>query len=445
MFRFAFRNLLSRKTRTLLSLLGLTVAIMGMVGLFSVAEGLDQLVSRTFDRIPGLIAMQPGAPIPLFSKLPAEWKAELEDIEGVRTVNPEIWERVNVIEGKMIVSPPRFFFGTEIASRLALERDPYREDIVSGRFLRPDDRGTLNCVISRPIAEEFGSDVGDKLEVNGHVLNIVGIYECGTLLLDVAIILDIGVVRELNRFDDDSVSAFYIEQTGTVGDDELAERIHDQFRGRQRGPAPLSFNPLVEAFRSLDRQLKSAAPPVAAPPKRRPTRPSVDGTNGWDGPQVSPPKKSEQPSAIEVRSSSDWMNQFDRLTADLDLVLAILTSIGVTIAVLSILNTMMMSVSERMIEFGILKANGWSRGDVLKLVMLESGLIGIGGGMLGSGLGWAATHALNARWPDRLHLFASPGLLAFAVAFSTFVGVLGGFYPAWSAMRLMPMDAIRRG
>ncbi|MGH7128531.1 MAG: ABC transporter permease, partial [Planctomycetaceae bacterium] len=160
MFHFALRNLLSRPMRSLLSLLGLTVAIAGMVGLFSVAEGIEEEVSGTFGRIPGMIAMQPGAPIPLFSKLPADWQHEIAAIPGVRVVNAEIWERANRIDGKTIVSPPRFLFGTDIATRIRLRSDPYRQGLEEGRYLELSDRGTTNCVISRPIADEFQKGLG---------------------------------------------------------------------------------------------------------------------------------------------------------------------------------------------------------------------------------------------------------------------------------------------
>ena len=65
--------------------------------------------------------------------------------------------------------------------------------------------------------------------------------------------------------------------------------------------------------------------------------------------------------------------------------------------------------------------------------------------MLGATIGWAATLALNASFPERLHLYASPGLLTFAITFSTVLGIAAGLYPAFWAMRMMPMDAIRRG
>src|SRR3982750_2215845 len=121
MWRFALRNLWTRPMRSLLSLLGLTVAIVGMVGLFSVAQGIDQMVNRTFKAIPGLAVLQPGAPIPLFSRLPRSWGDEIAKIEGVHEVNPEIWSRAHIIEGQPVFSPPRFLFGTDIPSRLRMD------------------------------------------------------------------------------------------------------------------------------------------------------------------------------------------------------------------------------------------------------------------------------------------------------------------------------------
>ena len=122
-----------------------------------------------------------------------------------------------------------------------------------------------------------------------------------------------------------------------------------------------------------------------------------------------------------------------------------MTTIGVVIAVLSIVNTMLMSVTERTIDFGILRANGWRARDIVSLVTFESALIGLIGGILGAFFGWVATHVINWNWPDRMQLFASPQLLVFAILFSIGMGILGGVYPAFLAARLSPMEAIRRG
>ena len=106
---------------------------------------------------------------------------------------------------------------------------------------------------------------------------------------------------------------------------------------------------------------------------------------------------------------------------------------------------MLMSVTERIIEFGILKANGWSRSDVLKLIGWESAVLGLSGGLLGSFVGWMVTHLVNMNWPDRIQLYASPQLLVTSVLFATGLGLAGGLYPALWAMRMLPMDAMRRG
>ena len=233
MLRFAFRNLVSRPVRSILALLGLTVAIAGMVGLFSIATGIDDTVGKTFSRIPGLAAMQPGAPIPLFSRLPVEWASEIAKIPGVRTARREVWARAQLVEGKPTFSPPRFLFGTDIDATLNLKQAVYRDDVTSGRFLTQNDVGTLNCVVSRTIAEAFHKRVGDGLRVDGFDLPIVGIYHCGSLLLDVAIVLDGDSVRKISKFDDALISSVYIEPDGTVSKPQLTADICQHFRGRR--------------------------------------------------------------------------------------------------------------------------------------------------------------------------------------------------------------------
>lgn len=470
MLSFAFRNLFTRPVRSFLSLLGLTVAIAGMVGLFSVAEGLDAAVSDAFGEMDGLNVIQPGAPIPLFSTLPASWQEEIEAVPGVRVVSPEIWQRINVINGKLIVSPPRFLSGIDLETRDRLDYDIYAATIQEGRFLEEEDIGSTNAVISQPIADEFDARIGDTMTINGSDATIVGIYESGSILLDVAVVMDAAFVRNLTRFDPNSVSDFYVEAEKGVDPEELANRIEEHFAGREANPwTPPSLmggstteeNPLKSLFDSIDRAIKSVGGEL-------PAEPSADLPNGAAGGAIASTKERQEPvtpppaetetldtldvtpernlaSAVEVRTASDWAQQVENLSADLDLILTILTSIGVLIALLSIINTMLMSVTERIIDFGILKANGWSKGDVLRLITFESGILGIVGGLLGATIGWTAVTALNATFPERLHLYASPQLLAFAVAFSTVLGIAAGLYPALWAMRMMPMDAIRRG
>jgi putative ABC transport system permease protein len=299
--------------------------------------------------------------------------------------------------------------------------------MVEGRFLDESDRHKQHTVISRQIALQQEVGVGDTLLINGDTFNIVGIYHCGQLMLDVSIIVDIDVVRRLTRFEPDSVCAFYVEPDGTVETETLVKRIRDKFRGREiqsTGNIAGAFatgNPLIDLLLAIQNWLAGG------------TR--ADQLTATD-PEAEP---------IEVRTADDWTERFEEFSSDLNLFLSVMTSIGVLIAVLSIINTMLMSVTERIIDFGILKANGWSRRDVMMLITCESAVLGVTGGVIGCMLGLVGTKFVNSNWPDRLQLYASPQLLLFALLFSTTLGIAGGLYPATWAMRLSPMEAIRRG
>lgn len=458
MLRFAFRNLISRPVRSLLALFGLTIAIMGMVGLFSVARGIEATVTSTFGRIPGLAVMQPGAPVPLFSRLPTDWGREIAGIPGVHVVAPEIWSRAHLVEGKPNFSPPRLICGIDPREHDRLNFSVYRSALKEGRFLVATDAGTNRTVISRPIADQCHKRVGDTLRVDGSDLEIVGIYECGSLVLDVTILIDMQLGRRMMRINSESVCSFYVEPVQGMDRHELADRIKRHFHGRSLPPwQPTSWStenvmaggsPLGLLFASLVGRTGNGTgdkPTVATSSASSSVKEAVAQDRKKSQNISSANGASIEELPLEVRTAEDWSREFQKFSADLDLFLLIMTSIGVTIAVLGIVNTMLMSVTERFIEFGILKANGWSDFDVLRLIASESAILGVFGGVLGCCGGWLGTLAINARWPTRLHLYASPGLLLFSLAFSIVVGILGGLYPAIWASRMRPMDAIRRG
>lgn len=437
MLKFAWRNLINRPVRTLLSVLGLSVAIAGMVGLFAISGGIQHLVTETFEKIPGLLVQQQGAPIPIFSSLPSAWQAEIEAIPGISVVNGEVMTRVNVIEQKRILSPPRFLVGLDIPTRLQLRNGVYDHHIVSGRYLTVADQGQLHCVLSQAIADAHQRTVGSKLLINGTEFEIVGIYDCKSQLLDVNILADISVVRRLARISADTVSCFYVEQEPGYSNKDLKERIEKTFVGREWKPSSAMEtlnlltgdgpNPVQSLASRFDRWAKGDATPPHPP-----------------APVTTPDPSIPVPSTVEVRSPEDWAEQFQEFSGDLDLFLTMISAVGFLIAVLSILNTMLMSVMERTGEFGILRANGWTRHEVMQLVMSESAVIGLAGGILGTLLGLAAAAVANRVWPDRVHLHVSLGLALFAFVTSTLLGIAGGLYPAWKAARLSPMDAIRR-
>jgi putative ABC transport system permease protein len=104
-----------------------------------------------------------------------------------------------------------------------------------------------------------------------------------------------------------------------------------------------------------------------------------------------------------------------------------------------------MSVAERTREIGIKRAIGGSRGRIVRELLLEAGAIGLIGGLLGLGLGALVVVLANeaGRQSGTILFELTPGTAAFAVVFSTVLGMLAGIVPAWSASRLDPVQALR--
>ena len=102
---------------------------------------------------------------------------------------------------------------------------------------------------------------------------------------------------------------------------------------------------------------------------------------------------------------------------------------------------MLVSVTERTREIGIMKAVGARNREVMQLFLVESVLLGAFGALVGLPLGvaggWVAT-----RYAE-IPLTLAPGWFAVAVGVGVFVGVVAGLYPAWRAARVDPIDALR--
>ena len=111
---------------------------------------------------------------------------------------------------------------------------------------------------------------------------------------------------------------------------------------------------------------------------------------------------------------------------------------------LSVINTMLMAVSERVREIGLKKAVGAKTHHILREFMAESVAIGAVGGAIGYGLGVALTIVFNTMLGPGNQLFlVTPSLTALALGFAVFLGAIAGVIPAWRAARMDPVVALR--
>jgi putative ABC transport system permease protein len=120
-------------------------------------------------------------------------------------------------------------------------------------------------------------------------------------------------------------------------------------------------------------------------------------------------------------------------------------AISLIVGGLSVINTMAMSVAERTREIGIKRAIGGSRTRIVRELVAEAGVIGLIGGLLGLALGAVVVLLANeaGRSGGTVLFDLTFGTAAFAVGFSTILGMVAGIIPAWSAARLDPVSALR--
>jgi putative ABC transport system permease protein len=149
----------------------------------------------------------------------------------------------------------------------------------------------------------------------------------------------------------------------------------------------------------------------------------------------------------EVPDDFNMTNEVDRVAANANVMDTIRNLLAATAAVsllvggIGIMNIMLVSVTERTREIGLRMAVGARSRDVLAQFLVEAIVLSGFGGLVGVALGVASGRFLASQynWPTH----ESPDVILLAVVFSGAVGVLFGFYPAWRASRLDPIEALR--
>jgi putative ABC transport system permease protein len=408
MWSFAWQNLVSRPTRTALAVLGLTIPLLAFLGLFSLSRGIRHLMGDTLASMHNLIVLRENAIAPVLSDLPPQTADLLRKVPGVGVVAAEVWKIAPSIDGRGGGSlgataigllrksrEPGFqsflkmiaIQGQDIPAHARLKNTQIAHSILpasqgGGRMLNESDLRQPHVVISTKIARDYPNADGSPKAV-GQTIRI------GTK--------DFSIVGLY------STGSLLIDET-IVMDIDMAR----QFLGL--APSAVStFNVepvnVAEADALIER-IERAVPGVRA-------------------------QRISQFS-LTVGSVMERLNLF----------LLMAVALAGLVGGVGIANTMLMSTSERYVEFGVMRTNGWTRRNVLALVTAESALLGLLSGLLGAGLASAAVFSVN-RFLQGFALDLSLWLIATSLAASLGIAVLSGLYPAWKASRMTPMDAIR--
>lgn len=389
---FAVRALRGHRLRTVLSLLGVAIGVAAVVTLTALGEGARRYVLGQFAAVgTNLVIVLPGKTettggMPGFGGVPND--ITLDDALAVARRVREVDKMAPLVVGTETVafgerSRQVGLFGS---SHEALE--VRRLAVARGRFLPalPWDRGAPIAVLGNKVAQElFGSDdpVGHVVRVGNWRMRVIGVIEprgqqLGMDMDDVVIVPVATAMKMLNR-------------AGLF-------RLVIQVR---------SHADLERAKTAIVRVLRER-------------------------------HGEEDVTAI---TQDAVLSAFSSILGALTMALGGIAAVSLAVAGVGIMNVMLVSVSERTREVGLLKALGAGRGQILAAFLAEAILISTAGGLVGLALGWGAVLLLVAIYPA---LPASPPTWAVLAAFSLSVatGAVFGVLPARRATRLDPVTAL---
>lgn len=141
---------------------------------------------------------------------------------------------------------------------------------------------------------------------------------------------------------------------------------------------------------------------------------------------------------ISIQEISDTISE---ATGTMTLLLGAIAAISLLVGGIGVMNIMLISVLERTREIGIRKALGARERDIWSQFLIEAALLSFAGGVIGVILGWAIAYFVNSS--GLMTTIVSADIVILAVSVSVGIGLFFGFYPAWNASRLNPIDALR--
>ncbi|MBW2988683.1 ABC transporter permease [Candidatus Woesearchaeota archaeon] len=400
LIKYSLKNLISRRTRSLLTILSILIGIMAIFALVSFGQGIGRFTDEMFQEMgtDKLLMMPKGYGVPGTGSV----KFSKEDMDFIKKI-----KGVGEIAGYMITSgevktkdekKPRYPFimgmPTEADERRLVEEIMAGFEISEGRALKKGDRlkaalghnyQIANKVFKKPLK------LGDKIIINGFEADVVGFYEeVGNPEDDRNVYLSLEGYMEI--FDSDEEYSIAIIRAASDEDPgELAERVEEKFRKRKG--------------------------------------------------------QKEGEEDFYVQSFEQMMEIYGNVIVVLNGVLVIIALISLIVAAVNIMNTMYTAVLERTREIGIMKAIGSRNKDIFTVFVVESGFLGLIGGTLGiiAGYGVAKTGEFAARAAglSMLKPYFPFWLIIGCMMFAFLVGAGSGLLPAVKASRLKPVDSLR--
>jgi putative ABC transport system permease protein len=401
LIKYIFKNITLRFTRSFLTILSILIGIMSIFALISFGQGVSKYINDMGEEMgtDKLVAQPkgfgaPGATGTSLSQDDLNYIKKFKDIsEAVGMIFQQIEVRVDEDKkGKWV-----FLVGlpTDQSEERLIEESFGGVGILEGRSLKKGDQNKVtlgynyksaNKIFSKPLK------LGDKIYIKGERFDIVGFWEeIGNPGDDSNIYMTHERIKTLFEIEEEEYAMIFIRSSPGADPIEVAKRLEYKL-GKSKGQREGEEDFYIQTF---DQLLETVG------------------------------------SVINV----------------LNMILILIAGISVVVAAVNIMNTMYTAVLERTKEIGIMKAIGAKNNYILLIFFIESGVLGLLGGITGIGVGYALAKMGGAFAAGAGYAMLKPHFpmwLTFGcLGFSFLIGAMSGIFPAYQASKQKPVDALR--
>ena len=397
--KIALNSLKSNKLRTLLSMLGIIIGVGAVIAIVSIGSGAREQITSSISNLgSNLINIFPGTSRGWGGRISASSGDvfTLKLAEDIKKVCPSVKKVVSVAQGSGLLIAGEVNVQANIVGTNADYQEINNYKVSQGQFINSDDlESNLNVIVlgSQLAKDLFNSEnpLGKKIKLNyqdkNYLFTVIGVMEekGGGLTGDLDDQSYIPITTYMKKLSNSRYVSSYLAQANSSQEASSAVGEIEYF--------------LIKSLNDQDKE------------------------------------------KFRLLSMDQILDTVNSVTASLSLMLGGIAAISLLVGGIGIMNIMLVSVTERTREIGIRKALGAKRKNIMNQFLIEALSLSGLGGMIGIFLGWLGAYFIAQLGKWSLVITLSSVLLAFG--FAVAIGLFFGFYPAWSASRLDPIQALR--
>jgi ABC-type antimicrobial peptide transport system permease subunit len=402
----AMSTLLGNKLRSFLTVFGVVIGVITVMLIASIISGIDVSVKKEVESFgtrsifiskynPGIHVGRMSREERMRKELTYDDAIALSNLPAVEICVPFLDITNNFFGQKLLVSGNGKTTASVALQGTLPEFERAGTQIVSeGRFFTQSENDTKQdvCVIGSKVADDFfkfGSPLEQTIKIGADEFRVVGVLQKKDQFLggggsddqNNVIYLPFSVAKKLKPNADD-IFILGVARVGMM--DEAKDQVRDLLRVRRQVPFAAPDNFGMETAESI-------------------------------------------------------LDNFRSITAGLAIAMVVISSVGLMVGGIGVMNIMLVSVTERTREIGVRKAIGAKRSDILWQFLIEAATLTGIGGLVGLSIGWLLTFLLRLLLPSYVPLWAPIGGLVASVG----IGLIFGIWPAWKAARLDPIESLR--